>query len=175
MALINKLKAIADAIRDKTGKSESLSLDEMPWEIASIISGGGGGSGLPTGIAKIDFGTVTLDSDMAGSSSIATNIKTVQHNLGVVPDLILLYSPRNVAQTYSMLGMAWGLPWRGSSYPTDVWYHANSTSTVSGTSCASTYGIVQPTAYIFNFKTYSNSSSYYWRAGTYNWICIKYS
>ena len=41
MALTNKLSAIGDAIREKTGKSELLTLDAMPGEIASIETGGG--------------------------------------------------------------------------------------------------------------------------------------
>ena len=46
MALINKLAAIGDAIRAKTGKADKLTLDQMPVEIASIETGGGtGGSG----------------------------------------------------------------------------------------------------------------------------------
>lgn len=36
MALTDKLKAIADAIRGKTGKSALLTLDEMPVEISQI-------------------------------------------------------------------------------------------------------------------------------------------
>ena len=43
MALTNKLSAIGDAIREKTGKTELLTLDAMPLEIASIETGGGGG------------------------------------------------------------------------------------------------------------------------------------
>ena len=41
MALTNKLKAIADAIRGKTGKTEEMTLDQMATEIAGIQSGGG--------------------------------------------------------------------------------------------------------------------------------------
>jgi hypothetical protein len=48
MALTNKLTAIANAIRAKTGKTEPLTLDQMPTEIASI-SGGGSSGGLLTG------------------------------------------------------------------------------------------------------------------------------
>lgn len=47
MALTDKLSSIADAIRDKTGKTELLTLDQMPTEIAGIETGGGG-SDLPT-------------------------------------------------------------------------------------------------------------------------------
>ena len=42
MALTDKLTAIGDAIRSKTGGSELLTLDEMPQEIQSIQTGGGG-------------------------------------------------------------------------------------------------------------------------------------
>lgn len=40
MALIDKLTAIADAIRSKTGKSDKLSLEQMAEEIGSIEVGG---------------------------------------------------------------------------------------------------------------------------------------
>ena len=42
MALTDKLTAIANAIRSKTGGSDLLTLDEMPQEIQSIQTGGGG-------------------------------------------------------------------------------------------------------------------------------------
>ena len=42
MALTNKLSAIGDAIREKTGKADKLSLDQMVTEIAGIETGGGG-------------------------------------------------------------------------------------------------------------------------------------
>ncbi len=44
MALTDKLAAIADAIRTKTGKTEAMTLDEMPSEISGIETGGGGGT-----------------------------------------------------------------------------------------------------------------------------------
>lgn len=40
MALTDKLSAIADAIRAKTGKTDGLTLEQMPTEIASITGGG---------------------------------------------------------------------------------------------------------------------------------------
>lgn len=42
MALINKLSAIGDAIRGKTGGTEKLTLDAMPEAINSITTGSGG-------------------------------------------------------------------------------------------------------------------------------------
>lgn len=44
MALIDKLTAIADAIRGKTGKTDEMTLDQMVTEIAGIQTGGGGDS-----------------------------------------------------------------------------------------------------------------------------------
>lgn len=41
MALINKLTAIGDAIRAKTGSSNKLTLDQMASEISNISTGGG--------------------------------------------------------------------------------------------------------------------------------------
>ena len=48
MALTNKLSAIGDAIRAKTGKSEKLTLDSMVTEINSITGGGGTTPTKPT-------------------------------------------------------------------------------------------------------------------------------
>lgn len=42
MALTDKLTAIADAIRGKTGKADGLTLEQMATEIAGIQAGGGG-------------------------------------------------------------------------------------------------------------------------------------
>ena len=41
MALTDKLTAIADAIREKTGKTERMMLSEMAYEISTIQVGGG--------------------------------------------------------------------------------------------------------------------------------------
>lgn len=47
MALINKLTDIAEAIREKTGKTDLLTLEQMPIEIAAIEAGGGSGEAKP--------------------------------------------------------------------------------------------------------------------------------
>lgn len=44
MALTNKLSAIGNAIREKTGGTDLLTLDQMATEIANISGGSGGGS-----------------------------------------------------------------------------------------------------------------------------------
>lgn len=51
MALTNKLTAIADAIRAKTGETGKMTLEQMPAKIGAI-SGGGGGGGFDTSHIK---------------------------------------------------------------------------------------------------------------------------
>lgn len=130
------------------------------------------GGGLPTGFSVIATGTHTLNSAVAGGSTF-----TVSHNLGVVPDMFIFYATSNVATTYSML-MAMRSPqfgWRSTSYLNKCFYHGNSTTTVTGADVTTSYGIKTLTATQATVTTYSNSGSYYWRAGTYKWIAIKFS
>ena len=54
-ALDTQLTSIADAIRAKTGRPASLTIDEMPTEIASIQTGGGGGSTAPVSANDVTF------------------------------------------------------------------------------------------------------------------------
>lgn len=66
MALIEKLNAIGDAIRAKTGKTAKLTLAEMPNEIASIESGNGGSIEVKQKITVIDYdGTILEESYVA--------------------------------------------------------------------------------------------------------------
>ena len=66
MALTDKIKAVADAIREKTNTTDSMTLDEMPTKITSIETGGNsdelvkilvegptGNFALPNNITKI--------------------------------------------------------------------------------------------------------------------------
>ena len=73
MALTDKLTAIANAIRGKTGSTEKLTLDNMATAIDGIEAGGGGTSGI-----YITHVTPTEDTE---------NIKVV-HNLGTT-DILL--------------------------------------------------------------------------------------
>ena len=91
MALTNKLTAIADAIRAKTGKTEELTLDQMVTEIEGISGGGGGewfndgdthiwitlGEGrtspmlgvCPNGTVTVDWGDGTTPDVLTGTST----------------------------------------------------------------------------------------------------------
>lgn len=78
MALTDKLTAIADAIRGKTGKTGSLTLAQMATEISGIQTGGGGSMFvssavgiLPTvykGTASSEF-TLNFESSAVGALS----------------------------------------------------------------------------------------------------------
>ncbi len=75
MALINKLNAIGDAIRAKTGKTNKLTLDEMPNEIASI-EGGGTTPANPIiePLLVTENGTYTAPDGVDGYSPIEVNV-----------------------------------------------------------------------------------------------------
>lgn len=71
MALIDKLNAIGDAIRAKTGKTDKLTLDQMPLEIESIT--GGGGSSVVDIIPEQDL-TFTFDESSGASVLTGYNL-----------------------------------------------------------------------------------------------------
>lgn len=135
-----------------------------------VVNVAGSGGSLPSGLSAFDYGTITV------SSAFTTTRQTFTHNLGVTPDLMIVWTPANIATTYSMLaairGNQWG--WRSSAYNNHMAYHGNSTTSVTWTNSNSTsYGISNMTA--TNFQLASSSSSYYWRAGTYSYIALKFS
>lgn len=86
MALIDKLTAIADAVRAKTGGTELLTLDQMAAAIGGI-SGGGGVTGL-----AYDMGEFVLDADSTGFGKI-------YHNLGELPGFVLVWTDDYVGVT----------------------------------------------------------------------------
>lgn len=75
MALTDKLTAIADAIRGKTGKTDGLTLDQMATEIAGIEAGGGGGD-----INAVKF----IDVDITVDASTTTKKQYIVDGLGFI-------------------------------------------------------------------------------------------
>lgn len=73
------LTAIANAIRAKTGSTETMKVGDMPTEIASIESG----SSLPSGIT---VGSFICPNDY----SVVGNF-TITHGLGKVPSAVLVW------------------------------------------------------------------------------------
>ena len=76
MAITDKLSAIADAIRGKTGGTDKLTLDGMAQAIADIETGGGSGGGA----SGIYMAKITPAEDVGGL--------TITHNLGTT-DILL--------------------------------------------------------------------------------------
>jgi hypothetical protein len=86
MALINKLSAIGEAIREKTGKEDLLTLEQMPEEIRGI-SGGGSGEEfhITSYAASFTFATeveeitdnITLHLERASSLGNLTDLKNI--------------------------------------------------------------------------------------------------
>lgn len=70
MALIDKLTAIADAIRNVTGEQDKLTLEQMPGEIERIGFGGGGGGGDDLAKILLDRTATEFDFDTAGVTTI---------------------------------------------------------------------------------------------------------
>ena len=120
MALTDKLKAIADAVRMKNGETSTYTLDQIATKISELSSGGSSEipdgyvdasgatadaskilqgytaaikSGLVTGTCKVSTGTVTLSNAISNT----TNAQTVQHGLGVVPKIIIVYAENGYA------------------------------------------------------------------------------
>ena len=70
MALIDKLTAIANAIRGKTGKTGELTLDQMATEIAGISGGSGGPLQAKTAYPSHSEQIITPDEDYYGLVSV---------------------------------------------------------------------------------------------------------
>lgn len=140
--------------------------DVKKYAFADVFVSSGG---LPSGISAIDIGNITVSSDFT------TTRQTFNHKLGVVPDFMMVWATSNVATTYSMLCAIRSsvMAWRSSAYNLHMAYHGNSTTSVTWTNSNNTsYGVSNMTATTFQLA--SASSSYYWRAGTYRYIAIKF-
>ena len=77
MALTDKLTAIANAIRAKTGKTGTLTLDQMPTEIAGITGGGTDVTIIPNVEIALDFtdGDILIDAGEGYAVRTATIFK----------------------------------------------------------------------------------------------------
>ena len=87
MALTTKLTAIGDAIRAKTGKTDLISLDQMPAEIESIQGGGGGGATPSTewnDVTFIDYDGAVLYSYSLEEVQSLTELPTLPTHDGLV-------------------------------------------------------------------------------------------
>lgn len=77
------VQAIADAIREKNGLTDTYTVSQMAAAISAIETGGGG---LPSGWAT---GTVTIS-----PAAIKTDFE-IEHGLGAVPNIVIFYCENN--------------------------------------------------------------------------------
>ena len=87
-----KLTALADAVREKTGETSPLSLDAMATLISALEVGGGG---LPEGWAMGEF--VTTEETMRGGFEI-------EHGLGAIPNVLIIYCDSTIINRYEVRG-----------------------------------------------------------------------
>lgn len=150
MGLIEKLTAVADAIRSKTGGTEELTLDQMPTEISGIITGGG---------AQVL--TYTAASSMAANYLVIE----IEHGLGKIPTAIL-------AINHDFLD-AWGTD---TSHHTWIWaagrnfnfrMSSTSTSTLNYAPTIKRLGIADSTSTI----CYADAEKIYLQIESWRGIC----
>lgn len=109
MALINKLNAIGDAIRAKTGKSDKLSLDDMVTEISAIEGGGG---------SAIVGGNLFISSEVTNNMYLNNGSETAHNNWAITS-----YIPMEQGKLYSVAPYTvWG-----SNLNYSAWYDENKT------------------------------------------------
>lgn len=180
MALTDKLTNIANAIREKTGSTRTMNLEEMAVAIAGIT--GGGGAGL-----AYDMGEFVLDADVKALSPPSS----IPHNLGEVPEFILVWtddfaglSEENPAAQQCNLGYVWLKNLIGMSQRLTAAV-AGDSLTVNFNLSSGEYRIQpiapnsvsyltkQPTAEYFGLNQMAGNNNY-WRAGvTYKYFVSK--
>ncbi len=141
MSVKEKMTAIADAIREKTGDSALLSLDGMAEAIAGLS--------ISTGAAET--GTVTA----SGSATIS-----ISHSLGKVPLLVMIYSTSSsvASKVVKICG------YNGTN-GNDKFGIAN-----SSTGQFTSYGIANPSKYTVNASQVSFTMTNYTFDGDYSYI-----
>lgn len=128
MALIDKLTAIADAIRGKTGKTEEMTLEQMVMEIAGIETGGGGSFGENTTVPNFLnlFYALEKGTGVTGEFTVPSflpNTETLIFDSGLEEIHGIFYVDADYAYTATSPAPeygAWGLYMTGATGKSDV-------------------------------------------------------
>ena len=170
MSVNEKMTAIADAIRGKTGGTAALTLDGMVAAITGI-TGGGAGSGL-----AYDMGEFVLDADNVSPG-------TVPHSLGVSPDFVLVWTDDYVGVTNpdTSYATSLGFVWMNKIMGLDNWFTSAASgegTTINFTQSKGGTGmnVVKPNSALYTvtesdvssetFKLVRIGSNCFYRAGT---------
>lgn len=178
-ALDAEMTSVANAIRAKTGNTDTLA---WPGGFLTAIAGitGGGGAGL-----AYDMGEFVLDADTK-----ALDPPSIPHNLGEVPEFILVWtddfaglSENNPAAQQCNLGYIWlknlcGLMQRitaavtGDALTVNFMLISSDYRIQLSSPTSAVYLTKQPTAEGFGLN--QTGGSFYWRAGvTYKYFVSK--
>lgn len=101
MSVNEKMTAIADAIRGKTGKAEKLTLDQMPLEISSIVSGGGGDDSYNNPWVSYETAEIGIGENNVTNVEEAIEFMKSASGLDVVDDFVILNNPTTYNQLVS--------------------------------------------------------------------------
>ena len=157
MALTDKLTAIANAIRSKTGKSATLTLEQMVTEITGIETGGG----LPTGISEVAYGESTLTSDQT------SGIWGVSHGMSATPNFVFVMIKTDTVVNGMITHIA--VTRRGNAVTGGIRYY-NSSGAASATTLSVNNGSAWESMKQFLFSW--NPSTCTLKGGhTYIWMC----
>jgi hypothetical protein len=163
------LTTIANAIREKTGESDSLAFPNGFAEAILAIAG------LPTEMSKIDAGTYTFAEDKTNA------VFTITHNLGEAPDFYVFYKQGNWTGSTSVNRMLFiaafdkAVRSGSSSYKNKMWicyrYVGTGTTATAAPFVGAGDGFIGFDA--TTFKVYVASGSAFASGDTFNWICGK--
>lgn len=142
------LVAVAEAIREKTGSTDTMKVGDMPAAIASIAGGG-----LPD---KIAVGSFTCPGQYT-----ATGNFTIEHGLYTVPRAVLVWKATALANK-TLTGMVC------FSHESEcILYDGAASSKVTG----SVASALTETTFLVPSPSGTSASSSVW-IGTYNWAAI---
>lgn len=170
MALTDKLTAIADAVRDKTGTTDAMSLTQIAEAIASIETGGGDSE-------PAVFGTFSQNIDHYKLTSQDTSTYIFKTNLGYAPKVFIIY-PLNIYGNNSLSSYIFYWHYITNNVSRFVSngngassgeYHYNSSNMAIATDGACDY--LKGDIPIYTYR--SDNGDAYFRAGvTYGWAAI---
>lgn len=173
MALIDKLTAIADAVRGKTGGTDLLTLDGMAAAISGISSGG-----LPAGIAECEVQTFTPEADTNEALTFSLDMEEIPTNIMIAADF-----PSVVARSF--VAYYGGFPREDSAGDGTINLGGNTkycaastiayTNTTQNSSDANRNGVWNLTNKGFTFRSnYYGGKFTYFRAGyTYTIVALR--
>ena len=147
MALTDFLTQIADSIRSKDGTTDTIKATDFPQRILDIPSGGG------SEIIKTN-GSFTLSED--------SRQVTIEHNLGVIPNIINIYPSDNVPISASVVYDDTHIYFPDNNINTGVMHYNGKASMMpSGYTPNSTSYISRGNA---SNRAYTAGATYYWEA-----------